>query len=199
MSKIQFDYEVGAIYTDSPKMFYGFLDHLDVIEYGVSVASRAVSTVIDSNNAPVFPKKEIVCVPFENRKKAVRLYKELLKFIDITEVEKLRLEHALLERIKKNKISDMHLVYFNSLMLLLISKGKYAPLAISYLLLSLFYVVDFKQAYLILRALLTSEEDKWEMDVHLNEYGFINLLDEETKRNDAMLYVKVKDKNVHIH
>lgn len=112
ISKVKYVYDTGIIYTDTPKVFYKLLDEVDPEARGVSIATKVLVNDSNTNIKPDSDRKEIFHVPFENKKSAVRLYKNVLRYIDITEVERLKLEHKIMEKIKQHDFKDMNIVYF---------------------------------------------------------------------------------------
>lgn len=190
-------YQSGTLYTNSPKYFLKYYVCNEVEECGVYLSGRALpkennQSTETSNNEIMAPKD--IYVPTITAKEATDKFKTALRVIDIQEVDRIKVEGQILEKIKSDiicidraNLATMGLIWLFSDK----SPGFTAWIAT----LTLLCNINVYEIFRMLKALAISEYDKSLLKDETWNMGLAQMLNNPVKREDLKLYMKVKDGN----
>lgn len=169
----------GIVCTNNPKTFLRLAEEFDFSECGVAFTDEAKQAHGESE------------IKFESPEKSVEGYKLVVDMIQLNEIQRLKMENGLLQKIREDVLKPDS-TYLSSLALLWLFSGRddlgYTGLVV---FLAVLGSIDIVEAVKICKSLLTKEIDREKLDKKLFELGLIDYAYACEKTDDVSLYLKL--------
>lgn len=190
-------YQSGTLYTNSPKYFLKYYVCNEVEECGVYLSGRALTkennhSTEEANNEMTIPKD--IYVPTVTAKEATDKFKTALRVIDIEEVDRIKVEGQILEKIKSD-IINIDRANLATMGLIWLFSDKSPGFTAWIATLTLLCNINVYEIIRIIKTLALSDYDKSLLKNEVWQMGLANMFDNPVKREDLKLYMKVKDGN----
>ena len=170
--------EVATIYAKHAKTFLDITKKYDYSECGVVLK--------DSGDVEHF-------IQLDSPVAAIHCYKKVIEMIDLNEIERIKMQKSLLQKIKSDVVKLQPSFYATAIAFWLLfgeKDAKYATYLISLVILG---SIDFREAFRLMKGYLTKPEKRAVLENDLCEFGVSELVSQCETKEDASLYLKIED------
>lgn len=170
--------EVATVYAKHTKTFLDIAKKYDYSECGVVLKN--------SDDLEHF-------VQLDSPETAVHCYKKVIEMIDLNEIERIKMQRGLLQKIKSDVLKLQPGFYATATAFWLLfgeKDAKYATYLISLVLLG---SIDFGEAFKLMKGYLAKPEKRAVLETDLCEFGVSEYVSQCESREAASLYLKIED------
>ena len=165
-----------TIYAQYAKAFLSIADKYEYDECGVA-----------------FKKTDGVesFIQFDTPQIAIDSYKKVVNMIELNEVDRIKMEKSLLNKLKEDVFKFQPTFYATALAFWMLYGEKDAKYAIYLISLVALGSIDFTEAFRLMKAYLITKDKRAVLDVDLCELGLSEYVDQTESKKDASLYLKL--------
>lgn len=170
--------EVATVYAKHTKTFLDIAKKYDYSECGVVLRN--------SDDLGHF-------VQLDSPEAAVHCYKKVIEMIDLNEIERIKMQRGLLQKVKSDVLKLQPSFYATATAFWLLfgeKDAKYATYLISLVLLG---SIDFGEAFKLMKGYLAKPEKRAVLETDLAELGVLTQACNCEKTDDVSLYLKLND------
>ena len=170
--------EVATVYAKHTKTFLDIAKKYDYSECGVVLKN--------SDDLEHF-------VQLDSPETAVHCYKKVIEMIDLNEIERIKMQRGLLQKIKSDVLKLQPGFYATATAFWILFGEKDAKYATYLIFLVLLGSIDFGEAFKLMKGYLAKPEKRAVLETDLCEFGVLTQACNCVKTDDVSLYLKLND------
>lgn len=176
--KVNASKEVATIYAAHTKVFLSISEKYNYSECGVVLK----------------PSDEVErFVQLGSPQEAVQCYKKVVEMIELSEVDRIKMERSLLQKIKTDVLKIQPSFYTTAAVFWFLYGEKDAKYATYLITLVLLGSIDFSQAFKLAKGYLTKPEKRAVLETDLCEFEINEYVSQCETKKDVSLYLKIED------